>query len=85
MKKLVFIFFIIIIVSVESFGQAFTTNNTNTNNTTLDSLVVSSRFISTKDTSSPYVLTSLNEKYKTHGSGIYSMGRAINFSVKIIL
>jgi hypothetical protein len=80
MKKLVFIFFIIIIVSVESFGQAFTTNNT-----TLDSLVVSSRFISTKDTSSPYVLTSLNEKYKTHGSGIYSMGRAINFSVKIIL
>jgi hypothetical protein len=80
MKKLVFIFFIIIIVSVESFGQAFTTNNT-----TLDSLVVSSRFISTKDTSSPYVLTSLNEKYKTHGSGIYGMGRAINFSVKIIL
>jgi outer membrane cobalamin receptor len=45
----------LLIFCVESFGQALTTNNI-----TLDSIVVSSRFIGIKDTSSPYILTSLN-------------------------
>jgi outer membrane receptor protein involved in Fe transport len=31
------------------------------------------------------LLNLLNEKYKTHGSGIYGMGRAMNLSAKIIL
>jgi outer membrane receptor protein involved in Fe transport len=31
------------------------------------------------------LLNLLNEKYKTHGSGIYGMGRAVNISVKFML
>jgi hemoglobin/transferrin/lactoferrin receptor protein len=31
------------------------------------------------------LLNILNEKYKTHGSGIYGMGRTVNFSLCIYL
>ena len=55
MKGFVFIFLITLMVSVKSYGQILTTNQT-----TLDSIVVSSRFISIKDTSSPNILTGLN-------------------------